>query len=54
MLANDSDPNGDPLTAVKASDPTHGTLTLSPDGSFAYTPNDGKADGNSATVTITV
>ena len=26
------------LTAVKQSDPTHGSLTLNPDGSFTYTP----------------
>jgi streptogramin lyase len=39
VLANDSDPEGDSLTAVKVSDPAHGSVTLSPDGSFIYTPD---------------
>jgi len=68
VLDNDTDPEDDTLTAMKASDPTNGTLTLSFDGSFTYTPsagysgtdsftymaNDGTADSNTATVTITV
>jgi PKD repeat protein len=68
VLANDSDINGDPLTAVLVSNVSHGTLTLNPDGSFLYTPevnfggtdsftyraNDGIADSNIATVTVTV
>ena len=68
VLANDEDIDGDALTAVKASDPSNGTLTLNADGSFSYTPasnfngvdsftyraNDGMADSNIATVNITV
>ncbi|RME75487.1 MAG: tandem-95 repeat protein, partial [Chloroflexi bacterium] len=68
VLANDTDADSDPLTAVKVTDPAHGTLTLNADGSFTYTPNagyagndtftykanDGTADSNVATVTITV
>ena len=38
MLANDSDPDGDPLTAVLVTGPAHGTLTLNANGSFTYTP----------------
>jgi hypothetical protein len=38
VLANDSDPEHDPLSAVLVSGPSHGTLTLNPDGSFTYTP----------------
>ena len=67
VLANDTDPDG-ALTAVKVSDPAHGAVTLGSDGSFTYTPtanfagsdsftykaNDGTADSNVATVTITV
>jgi M6 family metalloprotease-like protein len=66
VLSNDTD-NG-PLTAVKVSDPSHGTLTLNADGSFSYTPaanwngsdsftykaNDGASDSNIATVNLTV
>ncbi|HEX4607948.1 MAG TPA: Ig-like domain-containing protein [Urbifossiella sp.] len=38
VLANDSDPDGDPLTAVLVSGPANGTVVLHPDGSFTYTP----------------
>ena len=38
VLSNDTDADGDHLTAVKISDPAHGMLTLNADGSFAYTP----------------
>ena len=43
VLANDSDPNEDALTAVlvDGGGPSHGTLTLNPDGSFSYTPTAG-------------
>lgn len=68
VLANDSDPNGDPLTAQLVQTTTNGTLTLNPNGSFTYTPNtgyfgtdtftytafDGGLNSNTATVTITV
>ncbi len=68
VLGNDNDPDGDPLTAVKVSDPAHGVLTLNSNGSFTYSPaasyngpdsftykaNDGSADSNIATVKITV
>jgi len=68
VLANDSDEDGDSLTAVILSDPFYGTLTLNSDGSFTYTPNsdfhgtdtfaytanDGLANSVAATVTITV
>jgi len=68
VLANDSDANGDELTAVLDDDVQHGSLTLNADGSFDYAPdanycgsdsftyhaNDGAADSNVATVTITV
>jgi VCBS repeat-containing protein len=69
VLANDTDPENDALTAIKVSDPTHGTVTtFNADGSFTYTPtpgyagsdsftykaNDTFSDSNVATVTITV
>ena len=39
VLANDTDTDTDPLTAVLVDDVTHGVLTLNPDGSLAYTPD---------------
>jgi VCBS repeat-containing protein len=67
VLANDTDPDGDPLTAVLYSAPAGGSLSLNADGSFTYTPNagttsdsfqytasDGTAVSDPATVTITV
>ena len=68
ILANDSDVEDDQLTAVKVSDPTHGTLVLNSNGSFTYMPegdfygtdsftykaNDGSKDSDVATVYITV
>ena len=39
MLGNDSDVDGDALTAVLVSGPANGTLTLNADGSFTYTPD---------------
>ncbi len=41
VLANDTDPQGDPLTATLLAEPLDGTLSLGSDGSFTYTPNAG-------------
>src|SRR5437879_13250470 len=39
VLTNDTDADGDKLTAELVSGPTHAaTFTLNPDGSFSYTP----------------
>ena len=38
VLANDSDPENDPLFAFLGSSPANGDLTLNIDGSFVYTP----------------
>ena len=68
VLANDTDQDGDTLTAVLVDDVSHGSLTLNTDGSFIYTPdagfagsdlftykaNDGTTDGNTVTVDIEV
>jgi VCBS repeat-containing protein len=47
VLANDADADGDALTAVLVTGPSHGTLVLNANGSFTYTPNSGfnGADG---------
>ena len=39
VLGNDTDVEGDPLTAVLVDGPAHGTLALDADGSFSYTPD---------------
>ena len=68
VLGNDTDVDGDALTASMVSDVTKGTLTLNPDGSFTYNPdvdffgvdtftyraNDPSPSVEVATVTITV
>src|SRR5207248_2621265 len=68
VLANDSDVDGDPLTALIVVGPGHGSVTLNANGSFTFTPaanyngadsftykaNDGTLNSNVATVTITV
>ena len=39
VLGNDTDVDGDPLTAVLVAGPANGTVDLNPDGSFTYTPD---------------
>ncbi|MEM7311740.1 MAG: Ig-like domain-containing protein [Planctomycetota bacterium] len=39
VLTNDTDANGDTITATLLTQPTNGTATLLPDGSLTYTPN---------------
>ena len=38
VLKNDSDPDDDALTAAVVTGPSHGTLSLAPNGAFVYTP----------------
>jgi VCBS repeat-containing protein len=49
VLSNDTDAESDPLTAQLVTGPSHGTLTLNADGSFAYTPTAGYAGPDSFT-----
>jgi hypothetical protein len=41
VLDNDSDPDGDDLSAYPVSAPSKGFVTLDPDGTFTYTPLEG-------------
>jgi VCBS repeat-containing protein len=41
VLGNDSDADGDPLTASLVQGPVAGSLSLNPNGAFIYTPNPG-------------
>ena len=41
LLANDSDPNGYPLTATRYRRASHGSAAVNVDGSFTYTPDAG-------------
>jgi hypothetical protein len=68
VLANDTDGQGDPLTAVLASGVANGALTFNANGGFTYVPgadfngsdsftykaNDGTLDSTVVTVTLTV
>ncbi len=68
VLANDTDPQGSPLTASLLTQPAHGQLTFNSDGSFVYNPslgylgadsftyqaNDGLSNSSPATVFLTV
>ena len=68
VLANDTDVDGDPLTAVLGTGPVHGALTLGTNGGFTYIPvtnysgadsftymaNDGTTNSAPATVSLTV
>ena len=68
VLSNDTDSDGDALSAAVVSGPSHGNLALDPNGSFSYTPapdyegedsftyraSDGTANSATATVAITV
>jgi VCBS repeat-containing protein len=68
VLANDTDPDGNPITAVQFTQPAHGTLSTSANGaftyvhdgsanytdSFTYRASDGSQTSNATTVTLTI
>ncbi|MCE5228582.1 S8 family serine peptidase [bacterium] len=68
VLANDSDPDGDPLSITSVTNPAHGTTFTNVNGtityrpvtnyygtdSFQYTISDGRGGSATATVTVTV
>ena len=39
LLVNDSDIDGNTITATVVTQPAHGTLTLAPNGTFFYSPS---------------
>jgi titin len=47
VLLNDSDGNGDPLSARLISGPSHGGLQFNANGSFSYVPAPGYIGGDS-------
>ena len=67
VLANDTDPQFNPLTAALVAGPSQGTVSLNANGGFTYTPaagytgpdsftyraNDGGLNSNTASVTLT-
>ena len=68
VLANDSDPDGDPLTVTATTRPAHGSVVINADRTITYTPSarfygtdtfrytvsDGRGGTTTATVTVTV
>jgi VCBS repeat-containing protein len=68
VLGNDSDADGDAITAAQVTGPAHGALSLNANGGFTYTPaagysgadsftyraNDGRQNGNTVTVSLTI
>jgi gliding motility-associated-like protein len=68
VLNNDYDADGNSITAIKVTNPSHGTLTFNANGSFSYThdgsettsdaftykANDGTYDSNTVTVSISI
>jgi Bacterial Ig domain/Bacterial Ig-like domain (group 1)/Bacterial Ig-like domain (group 3) len=53
VLANDSDPDGNPITVQSATQPAIGLVTINPDGSFTYFPGTA-ASGSQDSFTYTV
>ncbi|HIB48713.1 MAG TPA: tandem-95 repeat protein [Flavobacteriaceae bacterium] len=39
VLPNDFDPDGDPISVTAKTDPTNGSVSINPDGSYTYAPN---------------
>ena len=52
LLANDSDPDGNPISVTLVSGEVLGSINVSTDGSFTYTPNDGASGAESIEYTI--
>ncbi|MGI9377454.1 MAG: tandem-95 repeat protein, partial [Tsuneonella suprasediminis] len=53
VAGNDSTTSGGDLTFEKASDPSHGTVVVNPDGTYTYTPDANYNGPDSFTYTVT-
>ena len=52
VLANDGDPDGDPLAVESVTQPQHGTASIQPSGKVRYTPASGYEGSDSFTYTV--
>ncbi|WP_418639027.1 DUF7507 domain-containing protein [Winogradskyella sp.] len=52
ILANDFDPDTDPITITGTTNPSNGTITVNNNGTITYTPNDGFTGEDTFTYTI--
>ena len=52
VLANDTDPDGNPLQITGVSTPANGTITINPDGTLTYQPNPGFFGEDPVTYTV--
>jgi len=52
VLSNDDDPDGDGLVITSVTEPEHGTVTINPDGTITYTPDDGYIGEDAFTYTV--
>ncbi|MEO2109616.1 MAG: Ig-like domain-containing protein, partial [Leeuwenhoekiella sp.] len=52
VLVNDFDPDGDTITVTGNTQPTNGSVTVNPDGTFAYTPELGFTGEDSFEYTV--
>lgn len=53
VLANDTDPESDPLEVTGATDPANGSVTINADGTITYTPDTGFTGTDTFDYTIT-
>jgi len=52
VLVNDFDPDGDTITVTGNTQPTNGSVTVNPDGTFTYTPESGFVGEDSFEYTV--
>ncbi len=53
VLPNDTDPGGGPISVASATDPAHGSTTVNPDGTVAYSPDHDFTGADTFDYTIT-